>query len=489
MPRPVFPRALTLGVCLLALAASAGAQPFTLPRFPVDEPPGVTAYTAPMIAVLDHSGWFYTNCCDSEIVAYTGERGRREDGAIGCADPDVPACFLSLCLCAYQNPTGEPWVVSGGYIGSFGGPSYLLYDGHAGYDYGYRFGAPLIAPRAGRLCKAQEDYVNGRFGFTSAWEKFHTYYIDHGVFDGRGYATWYLHAMDLETDAQRALAPGECIDVAEGEIVARVGNQGTFAPHLHFEARVYDPARGPEGLGSKVIDPYGWTGAEPDPWTDPQENPQAETRTAPLWEDGQCSPFGPIECGPCERCDHALGCVVAPASSCKRAEAGALHLRDHEDDARDRLSWSWKRGAPTDPADYGDPTADTSYELCVYDETDAPALLVAARAPAGGECPKRNGTEPCWTARGEPPGARGIDYRDRDGTPDGLERLELRPGPDGKARIEARAGGAALGLPALPASVPLRVQLRNDAGTCWESTYSADGVRRSDERRFRARSD
>ncbi|MDH3687790.1 MAG: M23 family metallopeptidase, partial [Myxococcales bacterium] len=343
---------LTLG---LAGAGTATAQPFTLLRFPIGEP-GVTAYTAPMIAVLDHSGTFYTNCCDSEVVAYTGERALREDGALGCGDDTFPACFFGLCICAYANPTGEPWTVTGSYIRSFGGSSYLLYDGHAGYDYSYGFGTPLVAPRAGRLCKARVDYVNGSFGFSSAWAKFHTYYIDHGVFDGVGYATWHLHASDLETPELQELGVGLCADVTEGQIVARVGNQGTFAPHLHFEARTYDPAEGPEGSSSRVIDPYGWTGQDPDPWENEAENPQAAHRALPLWEDEKCSPFGPVECGACEQCDFALECVVAPATECKVAEAGSLTLRDAADDRRDRLQWRWRKGAATESPEFGDPT-------------------------------------------------------------------------------------------------------------------------------------
>jgi len=67
--------------------------------------------------------------------------------------------------------------------------------------------------------------------------------------------------------------------------------------------------------------------------------------------------------------------------------------------------------------------------------------------------------------------------------------LELRPDPDRKARIDVRGGGESLDLPALPAPVPVRIQLQSSARSCWESTYSAAGVRRSSDTRFKARSD
>ena len=140
--------------------------------------------------------------------------------------------------------------------------------------------------------------INGHVGAASAWDKFHTFYVDHGVIDGIGYAVWYLHATDLEGAALQALAPGQCAPVAGGQVVATVGNVGTFLPHLHFEVRTYVPAEGPEGFGSRVIDPYGWTGSGADPWTDPLVNPQAAPQQEPLWV--ACG-NGRVECG--EQCD------------------------------------------------------------------------------------------------------------------------------------------------------------------------------------------
>jgi cysteine-rich repeat protein len=159
--------------------------------------------------------------------------------------------------------------------------------------------------------------------------------MDHGVVDGHGYASWYLHAADLagnDTNGQplQNLLPGQCAPVAEGQIVATVGNFGTGLPHLHFEVRRYVPLDGPEAASSKVIDPYGWKGSGPDPWANPAENPQAASQIEPLWI--ACG-NGRLECG--ESCDDANaasgdgcapGCVPEPQPIPALPAGGAFAL-------------------------------------------------------------------------------------------------------------------------------------------------------------------
>ena len=59
-------------------------------------------------------------------------------------------------------------------------------------------------------------------------------------------------------------------------------------------------------------------------------------------------------------------------------------------------------------------------------------------------------------------------------TPAGIESVTLKEGlVPGKAQILVRARGPLLAMPAPGAlASPLRVQLVNDLGTCWEATYS-----------------
>lgn len=490
------------GVCVPA---------FTLPVFPLGTP-GASAYATPLIAALDHAGGFYTGCCDDRITTFRGETAVRDGAAALCPAPPVfPACLFASCLCAYGDPAGPPFEVNGSYVGVVG-PTHLSYDGHAGYDYEANAGTPLVATRDGQLCKALADPVNGTAGAPTAWEGFHTFYVDHGVIAGSGWASWYLHAEDL-AGSLATLAPGGCAAVAGGEQVATAGNAGTFVPHLHFEVRRYDPADGPEAFSAKVVDPYGWMGAGPDPWSDPGANVQAAPQGPALWtacgngrvecgetcddgntRDGDCcsasctavgagTPCGP---GPnaCSdlRCDGAGACVetAAPRASCRRPiRSGAARLRiDRAGGEKDRLDWQWTHGAATNAADYGDPTGATSYRVCAFTDTPTPVLLYGATIPAGGQA---------WRPKGTPPGSRGYRYRNRERTPDGIEAVTLQPGVDGRAKLALKGRGAHLVLPPLPLPVPLRVQLSAGAGVCFEARYAAAGVVRSDTVRFDAR--
>ena len=308
---------------------------FTLEQFVIGLP-GLDAYNADIVSTLDHTGPFYQNCCDTNITAYTGESADRSNGHVFCPEEptNFPACLFASCLCGFLHPEGENFVVNGNYASPFGA-QYLYYAGHAGYDYDYGFGVDLVAGADGQLCKALEDPINGRFGFPTAWDKFHTFYIDHGAFAGRGHASWYLHAADLagqDTGGNDLadLEPGECAPVVEGQLVGTVGNAGTGLPHLHFEVRRYDLVDGPEAFSTRVIDPYGWSGSTPDPWSNPAENPQAESQVAPLWLG--CG-NGRVECN--EGCDDGgrisgdgcdATCNVEPGFTCEGDQPSACFL-------------------------------------------------------------------------------------------------------------------------------------------------------------------
>ncbi|HYD47060.1 MAG TPA: Ig-like domain-containing protein [Terriglobales bacterium] len=135
------------------------------------------------------------------------------------------------------------------------------------------------------------------------------------------------------------------------------------------------------------------------------------------------------------------------------AGSSPLQLRNRSRDERDSLSWSWTRGAATTLADFGDPTADTHYQLCLFD--DAGRTIARASAPAGAQ----------WRRSGA-----ALSYRSGGGR--SSLRLKLRPGEAGRARISVRGRGAWLGL-ALPAEQPVIAQLRNSDGDCWQATYSS----------------
>jgi acyl-homoserine lactone acylase PvdQ len=172
-------------------------------------------------------------------------------------------------------------------------------------------------------------------------------------------------------------------------------------------------------------------------------------------------------------------CGAAPASTCRTMTvpgASQLQMQNRTPDSLDRLAWKWTHGHATARVELGDPSTATSYDLCVY---AAGALVSRTTAPAGGTC----GSRPCWRQT-----STGWTFSQRSPGPRVLQKLVLRSGVDGRAKMLAKGRGAGLALPALPLTgLPLRAQLVNSAGTCWEASYAT--TVRNDSTKLKARSD
>ena len=84
-----------------------------------------------------------------------------------------------------------------------------------------------------------------------------------------------------------------------------------------------------------------------------------------------------------------------------------------------------------------------------------------------------------------------LRYKNKGTTPSGIESVTLKQGlVPGKAQILVRGRGALLDTPPLGAlTSPLRVQLVNDGGTCWEAAYSFPPALRSTSAEFKDRAD
>jgi cysteine-rich repeat protein len=177
-------------------------------------------------------------------------------------------------------------------------------------------------------------------------------------------------------------------------------------------------------------------------------------------------------------------CSPAPQTGCREQTAprGAFRFREAADPARSRLVWLWSKGVETMPEDFGNPFADTDYALCVYDASADPQPIMSARAPAGGTCGAA--AIPCWRELGGP--GPPVEYFDLLAASDGLMRVRLKPGAEGKARVIVGGRGAALSLPELPLAPPVTVQLQASSGECWTATYQAFITKNADGR-FRAR--
>ena len=191
-------------------------------------------------------------------------------------------------------------------------------------------------------------------------------------------------------------------------------------------------------------------------------------------------------CGPCETAGPLGTCAVAPHGTCRPSlDAGArLKITNDGNDARDRVSWSW-RGRALTIGDFGYPDLHDA-TLCVWDESGpAAALLFRALAPAGVGCGSGSS---CWTSSLR---SNRVTYRDADPQPEGVSTMRLLGGA-AQGRLMVRGKGPSLssrplGLSPLPPPLPLRVQLQAANGLCWESTHTV--ARTSTATRFSSPSD
>ena len=180
------------------------------------------------------------------------------------------------------------------------------------------------------------------------------------------------------------------------------------------------------------------------------------------------------------------GAVPEPAASCfqhTQALAASIAIADRGNDARDQMQWSWGKGAATTPPDFLDPaSAETRFEVCVYDASGNAQPLRSAVVKGGGVC----GARACW----RPVGATGFTYARSAsaGVGDGVTQVKLVSGSDGKSQVIVKGKGASL-LPPDPAlTLPVTVQLVAGAATstrCWQTTFAT--ATRNDDERFAAK--
>lgn len=141
-----------------------------------------------------------------------------------------------------------------------------------------------------------------------------------------------------------------------------------------------------------------------------------------------------------------------------------LQIKQHKsDDSKDMLLWKWLKGSATSKADFGTPLADTSYLLCVYDQSGE---ILDSVAIGGDSC---EGV-PCWKDQ-----KKGFLYKDKDKSPSGPQQIKLKEGTDGKAQIQVKGKGSDLNLASISFALatPVTVQLVNTNGVCWEAVYSS----------------
>jgi cytochrome c peroxidase len=187
--------------------------------------------------------------------------------------------------------------------------------------------------------------------------------------------------------------------------------------------------------------------------------------------------------------ESVVRCSDSPQLSCRRpATEGSSRLRitDSANNSSDRIQWRWNKGTALDIADFGDPTDDTGYAFCLYNEGADQPLLFEARAPGG----EGFGDSNHWSTSGPTSSPRAFKYSDNTTFPDGIKKVSLKPGTTGKSRIQVKAQGenlavSPLGLPTGVQSLPLVAQLQAQNGECWEVRYTT--ASRNDGERFDAK--
>lgn len=151
-----------------------------------------------------------------------------------------------------------------------------------------------------------------------------------------------------------------------------------------------------------------------------------------------------------------------------------LTLKDRLPNKGDSLAWKWTKGQATLKVDFGDPTTSTNYVLCIYDHAAGiPNRALTAQIPAGGTC----GGRPCWRAT-----TRGFKYVDKTASQDGILSLTLKEGLEGAPAIGIKGKGGNLDMPTLPLAqdTSVVVQIKNNAGFCWEAEYSAPALKNTE---------
>jgi hypothetical protein len=197
---------------------------------------------------------------------------------------------------------------------------------------------------------------------------------------------------------------------------------------------------------------------------------------------GTCGSTTAQICPLCQTCSPMGGCQVGPRTACKIPTApfkSVLQFRDKTPDTADQVAFKWTKGEATQTADFGDPLTTDGYALCLFDSLGG--LLFQANAPAGGTC----GGKPCWKALG----IKGFRYKDSLRTPDGVDKISLKAGLQGKAKMQFKAKGADIPAFALPLGLPVTAQLQAENGQCWEGSFSAAGLSKNDSTQFKGKSD
>jgi len=150
------------------------------------------------------------------------------------------------------------------------------------------------------------------------------------------------------------------------------------------------------------------------------------------------------------------GCSDAPLGSCTDAAKANLQLKAK----RGRLKLTLKKLGETAKSEFGTPTSDTGYAVCVYETAEGanPTLVAGYTVPAGAD----------WIEK-----EKGFQFKSKEGAPDRIRAVRLSAGPAGKAQVSV-SGKQGVDVPDLPlASDTAVAQVVNDVGACFGAAVTA----------------
>jgi hypothetical protein len=175
----------------------------------------------------------------------------------------------------------------------------------------------------------------------------------------------------------------------------------------------------------------------------------------------------------------SASCPPAPAGSCLAPGKGKLILKNHSDDAKDKLIWKFNKGPALTQNDFGLPTGTTGYALCVYD--DGALVLQAQVGPSA----------LLWKPVAV---TKGWKYQEPGGMQDGVTKVKLLGGAAGASKILFKAKGVNVPLPPpvgvkefFSAMVEVRAQLHASGGACFETAFTPAQVIKNTARLLKAK--
>jgi len=141
------------------------------------------------------------------------------------------------------------------------------------------------------------------------------------------------------------------------------------------------------------------------------------------------------------------------------------------------VTWRFSRGPALALSSFGDPTLASGFALCLYDDG---TLKLQAQVGASPTLWRRSGTR--------------FTYKDNAGSGDGIVKVNLRSGANGRSKIDVAGKGINLRLPTpfsgtrfFSNATGVLVQLHQDDGSCYQTQFTAEHGKPNKRTRFSAR--